>query len=237
MSKDFLPPNATESERALADVIGDELTIPVPTAKLWSARDCPAGVLPWLAWALSVDAWSEDWTEARKRAAIANAVTVHQRKGTVGAVRRAIEPLGYDVVVDEDTGEIFTFAVRLVTDAANPVTAADQDEAERLALSAKNARSHLAGVASQTNISRALTLGSVALSGEVSTVWPDIADSMEGRSGLVFATALIGAEESDIYPDRGIYAAGEPLVTTPATYATSSLATMTATLTAEGIAA
>ena len=34
-------------------------------------ENCPADVLPWLGWALSVDDWDQDWSEQQKRSAIA----------------------------------------------------------------------------------------------------------------------------------------------------------------------
>lgn len=54
---------------------------------------CPATLLPWLAWKLSVDWWNENWPETRKRAAIAASPDIHMKKGTPSAIRKAIESL------------------------------------------------------------------------------------------------------------------------------------------------
>lgn len=98
---ELLPPNATPLERALAD-LGRWIEVPAPLSTLWSVDRCPVDLLPWLAWALSVDDWDDGWPEARQRAAIAESVELHRHKGTPWAVRRSIEALGYrDVALVE----------------------------------------------------------------------------------------------------------------------------------------
>ncbi|EKQ5242665.1 phage tail protein I [Escherichia coli] len=67
-------------------------------AKLITSRflhTCPANLLPWLAWSFSVDRWDDKWPEATKRAVIRDAYFIHCHKGTIGAIRRVVEPLGY----------------------------------------------------------------------------------------------------------------------------------------------
>lgn len=95
MADDLLPPNSTAAERALAGVSARIDAIPVPIDTLWNADLCPAALLPWLAWTLSVDVWRDSWTDARKRTAIRNALPRHRTKGSIGAVRRALADLGY----------------------------------------------------------------------------------------------------------------------------------------------
>lgn len=93
---DLLPSNATALERAIADVDGTRL-LATPTAfiaALWDPAKCPADLLPYLAWALSVDVWNPDWPEATKRAVIAASPAVHRRKGTRAAVEDAVGALG-----------------------------------------------------------------------------------------------------------------------------------------------
>jgi phage tail P2-like protein len=51
-------------------------------------------LLPWLAWALSVDTWDSEWPESTKRALIANSVQIHKTKGTVSAIERVMNALG-----------------------------------------------------------------------------------------------------------------------------------------------
>lgn len=91
----LLPSNATRLERALGQVIGRISDVPVPIADLWSPHRCPAPLLPWLAWALSVDEWDAGWPEDRKRDVIAASVEIHRHKGSMWAVRRTLAVMGY----------------------------------------------------------------------------------------------------------------------------------------------
>ncbi|MDR0535579.1 MAG: phage tail protein I [Puniceicoccales bacterium] len=166
----LLPPNSTPQERALSLATARVLDVPVsPVRKLWSPWECPADVLPWLAWSLSVEPWNSGWPEQRKRAAIAAGIESHRIKGTVGAVRLALSTLGYDVEIDEQTGQAHTF--RLLVDAeAKGLTGADYDTAEDAALIAKNARSHLLGVLSLIRREGRGVLRAVLADGEVSEI-------------------------------------------------------------------
>ena len=94
----LLPPNATPVEIAMDESIGDALDVPVPIRPLWDAADCPVNLLPWLAWALSVDFWDDAWPEADKRAAIAASIAIHRKKGVAGAIRNALRAAGYGEV-------------------------------------------------------------------------------------------------------------------------------------------
>ncbi|HHA2458269.1 TPA: phage tail protein I, partial [Stenotrophomonas maltophilia] len=68
----LLPTNATHAERALARAIVAR-PLPVDITALWDADRCPTALLPWLAWALSVDEWKAYWPEAVKRARVRTA--------------------------------------------------------------------------------------------------------------------------------------------------------------------
>lgn len=59
---------------------------------LWDPWSCPATELSLLAWAWSVDIWSEAWTEHRKRFVVAESRAYHMAKTTVAGFRMA---LGY----------------------------------------------------------------------------------------------------------------------------------------------
>lgn len=98
----LLPPSSTPLERAL-----DLLTamradaIDVPLQALWRAETCPADLLPWLAWGLSIDEWDAAWPEAVRRARIAAAILVQRRKGTRQSVREAIASFGGAMALKE----------------------------------------------------------------------------------------------------------------------------------------
>lgn len=78
-------------EGAVAAARPDLSTIP----RLLSPETCPPELLPWLAWAFSVDLWDAGWSEGAKRDVIDESVAVHRTKGTVGAVKRALAAAGY----------------------------------------------------------------------------------------------------------------------------------------------
>lgn len=102
----LLPPNATQQEHALDDSTARLGAVPVEIVKLWNPNTCPAALLPWLAWALSVDEWDETWTEAQQRATVAASYAVHSQKGTPYAIKTAVQALGYDNVQIRE-GELF----------------------------------------------------------------------------------------------------------------------------------
>ena len=81
MPTSLLPPNATRLERALEHGARPE-PFATPAAVIDDPLACPAHVLPWLAWGLSVDTWDADWTEADKRDAVARSIEMHRLKGT-----------------------------------------------------------------------------------------------------------------------------------------------------------
>lgn len=105
---DLLPPNATFLERATAATHQHLADLPVDTRYIRNPERCPAALLPFLAWELSVDDWNPDWAEDVKRRVLAESVAVHRRKGTRGAVRRALEAIfgkgGFSIVEGANAG-------------------------------------------------------------------------------------------------------------------------------------
>lgn len=97
----LLPPNTTSLERTAAQALGNINEIPLPIRSLGSAKECPLPLLPYLAWARSVDRWDTNWSENTKRVVTQDAFFVHQRKGTIGALRRAVAPFGFLLHVKE----------------------------------------------------------------------------------------------------------------------------------------
>lgn len=129
---DLLPPYATDWERR-AVWAGPDYDVIVAAidklARLHDAQTCPVEYLPWLAWALSVDTWDADWPEATKRSVIAASWDVHRYKGTVFAVRRALEALDFEAHITEwfertPQGEPGTFSVLLEGNDLDEITVA-----------------------------------------------------------------------------------------------------------------
>lgn len=101
MTTSLLPRNSTQLERDLELLLAHSTDLPVAIKSLWDPYDCPASLLPWLAWANSVDDWQESWPEKVKRQVIADAFDVHRYKGTPHAVQTALDSLGVESSVIE----------------------------------------------------------------------------------------------------------------------------------------
>lgn len=95
----LLPPNRSPLEARVA--ASHPLALPVPLRALYDPATCPVDLLPFLAWAFSVDHWSADWPENVKRRFIAESFAVHRMKGTRTAIDRALAAMGVDVELTE----------------------------------------------------------------------------------------------------------------------------------------
>ena len=95
----LLPLNSTPLERAVEAASNEDLKVTLRT--LYNPDTCPANLLYQLAWAWSVDRWDDTWPEAIKRSVIRSSFYVHAHKGTIGALRRVVEPFGYLIEVIE----------------------------------------------------------------------------------------------------------------------------------------
>lgn len=92
-NRSLLPPNATELEFHLEQVVMAATDLPVSITQLWDPYACPLSLLPWLAWAFSVDEWDDRWPEHIKRQVVQNSFDVHRYKGTPYAVQQALDSL------------------------------------------------------------------------------------------------------------------------------------------------
>ena len=114
----LLPANSKPLEHALATITAKLEPIPVPFANIWDVDNAPDSLLPFLAFAWSVDEWNDNWTDEVKRAVIKNSLWVHERKGTLGAVKRALAAMNYDTSViewfeKEPHGRAGTFSIEV----------------------------------------------------------------------------------------------------------------------------
>lgn len=94
----ILPANATVYERTLASQVDHLLDLPIPIRDLWNPWTCPEDLLPYLAWALSVDIWSSDWPITKRRSVIANAIKHHRLKGTLAGTETYLSLIDSQVV-------------------------------------------------------------------------------------------------------------------------------------------
>ncbi|WJK10268.1 phage tail protein I [Pseudomonas fluorescens] len=176
MSKSLLPSGSTPLERAATEAMAEAVALKVPLRDLWSPDRCPLSLLPYLAWALSVDRWDQNWSEKTKRAVIKASFFVHKRKGTINAIRRAVEPLGYLIELIEwwqtaPMGTPGTFALKLGV-LETGITEEMYLEVERLIDDAKPVSRHLTGLAISLETQGNLNVGVSLYDGDVIDIYP-----------------------------------------------------------------
>ena len=96
----LLPPNSTDLERKLAEAGKDAFDL--PSIRIIKDIDqVPSQFLPFIAWQKSVDYWDDNWQEELKRKVIKESRDLHRLKGTPAAIKKALEPFGYEVNIIE----------------------------------------------------------------------------------------------------------------------------------------
>lgn len=176
--RSVLPPSARASERALEQANAEPITsIPNLIRATKSADDCPAALLPWLAWEYSVDTWNTDWNEAEKRAAIKRAQYIHQHRGTKSAVEMSLSdsPFASEIVEWFETqppGDPYTFGLTVQQD-YRPITSLDVQDLKNAVLRAKNLRSWFGIVFKGKSVGTAWVAGAMTAS-EVVTILPPV---------------------------------------------------------------
>jgi phage tail P2-like protein len=187
--RSLLPLNSTPLERGIEATFAETTLIPLRT--LYNPDTCPVHLLPHLAWAWSVDRWDPAWPETVKRAAIKASFYIHKHKGTIGALRRVVEPLGYLIEVLEwwqsvPEGVPGTFALKVgVLDTG--ITEEMYLELERLIDDAKPVSRQLTGLAISLETQGNLNISVALYEGDVIDVYPPVMRDIEvtGSFGVV----------------------------------------------------
>ena len=203
MAARLLPGNATELERLAAQALAQIERVPVPLRDLWNPDACPVALLPYLAWAFSVDRWSQAWPESAKRNAIKAAYFIHSSKGTIGALRRVVEPLGYLIEVREWWEELplgVPGTFRLLIGALDTgITEAMYQELTWLIDDAKPLSRHLVGLAISLDIAGTENIGVVLTSGDELDIYPPASRDIEVSGTLAWGSREHVIDSMDIY--------------------------------------
>ncbi|NMP27215.1 phage tail protein I [Rahnella sp. SAP-1] len=192
MSSRLLPVGSSPLEVAAAKACADIEALPVPLRALWNPDTCPLRLLPYLAWAWSVDRWDESWPEATKRSVVRAAYFVHRHKGTLGSLRRVVEPLGYLIKViewwktDEPPGT-FRLDVGVLE---TGITDDMYQELERLIHDAKPCSRHLIGLSINLDVTGVSPVAVASYGGDLLTVYP-YTPEMITVSGAGYSPAAI----------------------------------------------
>lgn len=204
MSRHLLPPNSTPLERALADACRMDSLSPEIIVTLWNPSTSPTRILPWLAWSLSVDDWDNTWDETTQRRVIAASIEIHRKKGTVGAVKRALTSLGHagrlvEWWQTEPKGIPHTFLAEVeignrgIDDTAVAAI-------ERQIVAVKPVRSHFTMRLVGRSSCRVHT-ATTALSGEIATIQPfQITEAEAPMPTYTIATGTHAFGSTTVYP-------------------------------------
>ncbi|WP_257329634.1 phage tail protein I [Raoultella planticola] len=190
MSNSLLPPSSGDwlrhSEAGTARLSG----ITVALRTLWTPTASPVDLLPYLAWALSVDRWDKGWPAERKIAAIQRSYWLHRRKGTRAAVRRVIEDMGFSATFAEwfEVGDApGTFRLEVDINEVG-LTSRTLDELNRLINDAKPVSRHLAQLSIAVKVKGDIFMGSALCTGEIISIYPEEHEPEDGiiYNGVIF---------------------------------------------------
>jgi len=200
----LLPSNSTSLERQAAQALAQIQRVPIPLRTLYSPDLCPLPLLPYLAWAFSVDRWDSKWTEAAKRAAIRSAYYIHSRKGTIGSLRRVVEPLGYLIEIIEwwqtvPVGPRATFRLKVgVLDTG--ITEEMYQELTWLIDDAKPLTRHLTGLAISLETTGSVHIGACITEGDEIDIYPPTQRDIEVTGYIRQGGREHQIDTMDIYP-------------------------------------
>lgn len=204
LRRQLLPPNASALERALADC-AQLPQQPEIIATLWSSNTSPAPVLPWLAWALSVDQWDSTWAHTSQRQAIAQSVALHRKKGTAWAVEQALVPLGIEAHITawfDATPSLPPYTFRLDARTSQSLSAHTLAALQEAIDNNKSARSHLHALRLTLHQSGQLHLLAAQAGADITTVQPlpAQAQAQPVSAQLAPVAALALGELARLYP-------------------------------------
>lgn len=204
MNQSLLPGNATTLERLASEALSHIQRTPIPLRDLVNPDRCPLPLLPYLAWAFSVDRWDSKWPEAAKRAALRSSFFIHSRKGTIGALRRVVEPLGYLIEIEEwfntvPEGVPGTFALKIGV-LETGITEEMYQELTWLIDDARPLTRHLTGLAITLATSGYMRYAVALYEGDEIDIYPPTSHDIEvsGAFGPVGREHQI--ETLDVYP-------------------------------------
>lgn len=199
----LLPPNRTPFEAAVSKTAPLSLDVEV-LRTLWNPWTIPAALLPWLAWALSVDEWDKTWDEATQRRVIAASIGIHRKKGSVAAVRAALTSIGHSSRLiewwqQEPRGIPHTFRIEVEIEDRG-IDENTLQSIERQVFSVKPVRSHFTTrMIGKTKAT--LSFGIVTVSGETTEVLPYSLTQVDAPSAKQFhAVAYQDWMTTTIYP-------------------------------------
>ncbi|MDV1351043.1 phage tail protein I [Klebsiella quasipneumoniae] len=196
MNNSLMATGSSVLEQRAAEACAVISDLSVPLRDLWNPWKCPAGFLPYLAWAFSVDSWDESWNEQEKRTVISESFRLHQQKGTIAAIRRVVEKMGYYFSIAEwwevaDPAGTFRLEVD-VNDIG--LTSKMLDELFRLVSDAKPVSRHMVQFNIASKVKGDIHIGSASFAGEIISIYPEEYEPEDGifYNGVIFHDGNFG---------------------------------------------
>ncbi|WP_372941432.1 phage tail protein I [Shewanella sp.] len=196
MSNSLLPSNASKLERVIEKVIEHCTKFPIDVRDLWDPWRCPLELLPWLAWAYSVDNWNEHWPEHIKRNVVDSSYQVHRYKGTPFAVQHALDALGIKTDIIEwwepdGSGTPGTFAINtMISDQGIDLTLISAIYAQ-IGIAKRGSQHFTLRTVLSNNAEQYLACGTCAAS--IATVEPYAVRELESQGDMYMSLGTISA--------------------------------------------
>ena len=198
----LLPPNSTQLERNVCEATAQATNLDVNIKTIATLKNTPKDFLPLIAWQNSVDRWNRDWSEKQKIAQIKASFQIHQKKGTVAALKEITKAFGYSLTVTEwwqeqPTNTPGTFQITIDTE-GNELTESGYNTLVSLLNDAKPLTRELKGI--ELNVVSVRGDSNVACahySGDDLTIYP----KQEQPVPFIYPIfAHYGHDETTVYP-------------------------------------
>lgn len=190
MNNSLMATGSSVLEQRAAEACAVISDLSVPLRDLWDPWKCPVKFLPYLAWAFSVDRWEETWSEVEKRQEISDAFWIHQRKGTISAIRFVIEKMGYSISIDEwwqvaDPAGTFRLEVDINAIGLTPSMLIDLN---RLIDETKPVSRHMSQMNIAVKVRSDIHTGAALCCGEIISIYPEDYEPEENitYNGVIF---------------------------------------------------
>ncbi|MCU6243838.1 MULTISPECIES: phage tail protein I [Enterobacteriaceae] len=200
MTERLLPTGSTDMELRAEQASAEVSAVNVPINTLWDADTCPPQLLPYLAWAFSVERWDDTWDEATKRSIIKGSYMLHRRKGTISALRQAVEPLGYLISVTEwwqNDKTPGTFEMEVAT-LDTGITPEMYTELERVIDDAKPCSRHLTMLTISLETRGQIPVAAGSYDGDIMTIYPYYPDSIDSSMRAIGRAAVYLIDTTEI---------------------------------------
>jgi len=196
INQSLLSANASALLRDLERSFKGSFDLPTLNRYVVNPDLAPAHILPWLAWGLSVDDWSDNWSETIRRNVIKASIEVHRKKGTIGALKKALEAFNYTNIKVQEwfeyEGDPYFF--RVFFDVVEPGFDINiLPQVQKVIENTKNARSHLESLKAYLSAEMGLTnIGLAMVSKEMTPLPPVIFDQDDELINQSLAMPVIG---------------------------------------------